>query len=296
MAAEGLREVQDLEKWVLSYPQLLAKSQDSPPPFLVGARVRNERIEIDILAIDLDGTLVVGELKRDSEDPLYQALKYSGRLAALDRHELVSLVEQYSGKALSEIEAALDLADDQTLADLWDGPSRPIRLVLLSEDLDSDVFNTALWLGGSGVDLTVLRFSILESDGQLLFEAEVLLPSVETASRYQARQELTRRSASARTRNMFAPLIQSGQLVQGESILDANGNTIGTVKESFIERAKDREATVNMYQLTGVSWWEGAYVERAGTRVSLKDIRKIAPALTASAAPATEEAIPVATE
>lgn len=273
MPGERFREVQDLERWVCCRPELLLPDDEGPPPIFVATRVRTGRFELDILALDADGTLVIGELKRDEGNPLDQAIGYAGRLSGMPTNELLALIERNSEREIRKIEVALDLPQDQTLADVLDGPNRSIRVVLIAAGYTREVLDSALWLRGSGIDLTAIRFDIFEANGEFLFFPEVLIPSQETARRYQAQQEKARWATSRRTRNSFASLIGREIIKVGEKAYDEQGQELGVVREEDIQKT-DGTTAVNASQLTGgIASLGYVFFERNGEFKSLKQLK-----------------------
>jgi Protein of unknown function DUF91. len=81
-------EREHLQEWVIEEPQLLGEQLKMISSEC--AKFRDLRDRLDLLAIDLQGKLVVVELKRDKADRTtdLQALKYAGYCATLTAEEI----------------------------------------------------------------------------------------------------------------------------------------------------------------------------------------------------------------
>ncbi len=278
LVAEGLYEVKDLSQWLASTPSLLCERLDLPPvqPFIVGCEVvASPDFRLDVLGIDPDGTLVVCEVKRDENDPLYQGIMYCGRLYSMPTDDLLALVEKYAKKGIAEIQGQLGLAEDDTLPELWEPQRRSIRLVIVAQDFPSNTFQAARWLAASGVSVSCIRFECFKERDSLYLHPQQVLPSVETAESYAVQRETQQRRAQVRTRNMFYSLIAESLSKVGEPVFAGDGKEIGVVRADHIERQSDGAHCVNFQELTGISGSWTATVKRDGQLVPIGLLRQM---------------------
>ena len=99
MVVAGRKEVDDLEKWIKSRPEILGDGI-----VLIGEQVQTKSGPLDFLGIDESGNLVIVELKRDRipRDALAQAMDYASDIALWDRETIGNICVEYTGKTLEE--------------------------------------------------------------------------------------------------------------------------------------------------------------------------------------------------
>ncbi|HUS88020.1 MAG TPA: hypothetical protein VMW91_01410 [Desulfosporosinus sp.] len=268
MCSEHLFEVSDLQSWIKEYPQMLNYPNDSKP-IIIGSSVSiGEGNQVDILAVDYDGTIIVCETKRDNNDPLYQALRYTGRLSSMLLEEFTEMVkrkyENGIDSLLEKLNPQREIGLENEYTPSLEQYERKIRIVLFAEDYNSDVFHTAEWLISQGIDIIVIKYSVDRIDADIFFRLDRILPSIDSAKAFQIQQQAKTEEKKARTSNMFRSLIQNSLLNEGEDVFDINGKIIGKVQSDSIIKVDTGVKCVNMFQLIGSSWRGGAQVEREG--------------------------------
>jgi len=99
LANEGRREYSDLEKWLETDPELI-----SPDLMIIGTQVPTRSGPLDLLGIDIDGNLVIIELKRDllPRNALAQAIDYASDISYWDIERIKDIYEKYSKKDLED--------------------------------------------------------------------------------------------------------------------------------------------------------------------------------------------------
>ena len=139
----GFRERRNIQEWIAANPGILGEELLVIGKEFSGFDRTNERL--DLLAVDVDGRLVVIELKRDDSgaDAHWQAIKYASYLhnaspevivRMLADHETVS-EEVAEGKLLRHLHA-----DDTTIL------NNDQRIILASHRFAPEVTSAALWL------------------------------------------------------------------------------------------------------------------------------------------------------
>ena len=127
---------------------------------LVGRQTPTANGYLDLLGVDLDGRLVVFELKREKlrREAVAQAVDYASWLDSLDDAELHRLIGDNSGRGgIPEIGNFEEWYDSN---DNWDSLEslRPVRIVLVGLGADEPARRMAEWLAGKGVEIDLLTF------------------------------------------------------------------------------------------------------------------------------------------
>lgn len=197
--ALGALEVQHLERWLVSAPEVLGEELVVITNQFAGFDKTRERS--DILALDREGKLVVIELKRDSSGSRQdlQALRYAAYSATLGVDDLVDLYVAHQakgGRALLPEEATAELEEHVTEGDLASisDDSRP-RIILVAKSFQVEVTATCLWLREAyRVDVSCVQLVPYRVDERVLIASSVLIPLPE-ASEYTVKRERKRQQA-----------------------------------------------------------------------------------------------------
>ena len=177
-----LQERQHLQEWVLAHPEILGDERLLTITSEFGNWQTHsgqvDRDRFDVLALDADGRLLVAELKRGPapDTVLNQTLNYAARVSRFSLDDAIRAHRHYLGPETTEQEAAARLRafapdiSDETLAT---GP----RIVVLAGGFPAAVTNTALYLLGFDVPLSLLRFELYRTaSGELIFTTSQVLP------------------------------------------------------------------------------------------------------------------------
>jgi RecB family endonuclease NucS len=124
----GIREVRDLQMWILEKPEVLGE------PLLIlddqFSKFEGARDRPDILCVDREGHIVVVELKRTdtADDADLQSLRYAAMLRSLtidDAAGILSRSRRMTEKGLSEENAKKEILEFMASEEsLWDKASR----------------------------------------------------------------------------------------------------------------------------------------------------------------------------
>lgn len=161
----GLKERSDLQQMIRNSPEAFFREMGEEL-LLIGAAIRPARDacedEIDLLAIDKDGAIVVIELKRDRDRlQLLQAIAYAGMIARWPQDRLAQERAVFAGKSLKEAEEEIEEFIDESVSEL----NQVQRVVLIAQDFDFEVLVAAEWLSEHhDVDVRCFRLA-LSSDG-----------------------------------------------------------------------------------------------------------------------------------
>jgi hypothetical protein len=159
LPSHEITERRDLEKWVMSNPQILGED------LLI---VTNEydkfdktKERLDLLALDRDGKLVVIELKREESGRSVelQAIKYAAYCSTLTMDQLVPLRKQFlgrSGETQTDEQIRSQLIDFINNEDFEELDDRP-RIMLVAQNFRPEVTASVLWLRKFGLDISCVR-------------------------------------------------------------------------------------------------------------------------------------------
>ena len=139
----GFQERRDIQEWIASNPGILDDGLLIIGKEFSGFDRTNERL--DLLAVDIDGKLVVIELKRDhtGSDAHWQAIKYASYLHRARHEDIVGVFAKHMGE--SEDEAAEKLKQHLGADDL-NGLNNGQRIILASHRFAPEVTSASLWL------------------------------------------------------------------------------------------------------------------------------------------------------
>lgn len=174
----GLQERRDIQEWIAANPGILGEDLLIIGKEFSGFDRTDERL--DLLAVDLDGKLVVIELKRDDTgaDAHWQAIKYASYLHRAGTEDIIRMFADY--EEVSEEEALKKLlqhlgADDLGIL------NKDQRIILASHRFAPEVTSAALWLNekAPGEDLiTCIQLTPYkdEKTDSLYIQANTIIP------------------------------------------------------------------------------------------------------------------------
>lgn len=199
----NVKERQGLQEWVLQNPKVLGEEL-----LIVTSefdRFDKSNRRLDVLALDRRGTLVVVELKLDTNTSLadLQAVRYAAFCSTMQIEELVGELARYEGLSDEDAEAKIiDFVESDALPSLGDEP----RIILAAGSInDQELTSCVLWLRRFGVDITCVELTPykLPDAEQIMLVPRVIIPlpeardyivSVEKKEAVQRRAEASGRS------------------------------------------------------------------------------------------------------
>ena len=139
----GFQERRDIQEWIAANPSILGEDLLIIGKEFSGFDRTNERL--DLLAVDVDGRLVVIELKRDhtGADAHWQAIKYASYVHRARREEIIRMFASHAN--ISESEAIDELLQHLGADDL-SGLNNDQRIILASHRFAPEVTSASLWL------------------------------------------------------------------------------------------------------------------------------------------------------
>ena len=235
LAAAGFKERQDLQEWVLEYPEILGEdvlvithefgSWNLP----TGKQAQNR---FDVLGLDSDGRLVLAELKRDTapKDVHLQAITYAALVSTFTPEDIISLLHQRLRKTkpnatLEDSEAEITSHCEALDEDLLRSP----RIVLVAGDFDPVTMTTIDWLVSQGLDISLQRVQAYrtESKETVITVSRIYpIPALDefkvTPGRAKAKAKTAQRAITTVSR-----LVDSGVIPDGTELYLEPDNSVG---------------------------------------------------------------------
>ena len=175
----GLRERRDIQEWVAANPGILGDDLLIIGKEFSGFDQTSERL--DLLAVDLDGRLVIIELKRDDtgSDVHWQAIKYASYFQRATADSIIRMTAEYRSE--SEEEAATALLRHLGADDL-NALNNDQRIIIASHRFAPEVTSAAVWLNrkapGDGLITCVKLTPYLDAQtGSLYVQATTIIPA-----------------------------------------------------------------------------------------------------------------------
>jgi hypothetical protein len=232
---EGLTERGDLQRLLRDSPEILEEGL-----FILDEEFGNweeSKRRIDLLGLDIDGKLVVIELKRTEEGGHMelQALRYAAMVANMTVEQAVEAHGNYLRRRNIDADARARITEklhgagsDEPLMD----STRP-RIVLVSADFSKELTTSVLWLNDFGVDIRCVRVKPYRLADSVLVDIEQILPLPEASDylvKVRQRVEETEAAVSrSRRERTLGTLMRVGLISPGTDIeLDRRKLTAGS--------------------------------------------------------------------
>ena len=172
----GFQERRDIQEWVANNPGILGDDLLIIGKEFSGFDRTNERL--DLLAVDLNGKLVIIELKRDDSgsDAHWQAIKYASYFRHAEDENIVSMLAAY--KKVSE-EDAKNMLLRHLGTDDFNSLNHDQRIILASHRFAPEVTSAALWLNekSPGENLiTCVQLTPYQDGDSLYIQTNTIIP------------------------------------------------------------------------------------------------------------------------
>lgn len=171
-----LASEQLLEDMIVKRPEVLSTDW-----MLIGRQVRTSyNTPLDLLAIALDGTLVLIELKRDKtpREVVAQAIDYASWIEDLQADEIQDIYESFSnGGNLSK-----DFQNKFGVSLNEDDVNKSHQIVVVAAKLDASSERIINYLGNKGIAINVLFFQVFQYQNQQILSRTWLKDPVEIQS------------------------------------------------------------------------------------------------------------------
>ncbi len=175
----GFQERRDIQEWIAANPGILGQELLIVSKEFSGFDKTNERL--DLLAVDVDGKLVVIELKRDDTgvDVHWQAIKYASYLHRASAGGIVSMLADYAD--VSESDARNKVVQHLGADDDLNALNNDQRIILASHRFAPEVTSAALWLNEKATGrnlITCVQLTPYQDpeSGSLYIQANTIIP------------------------------------------------------------------------------------------------------------------------
>lgn len=188
-----------LEDWVEECVKLV-----DPSLLIIGRQIEN----IDLLAIDDEGQLVIIELKRDQLPRLVlaQALDYASMVAAWTPEKVIAIANEYLSKSGKSIHDAFEERFEKSLEDTG-GINSDQRVVLVGCRTDSTLERMVNWLSEREIPINVVTLSFFAlPDGQNILVRTSLVSEEEVKARRAAKRGRRPPMSEDEVRNVISEL------------------------------------------------------------------------------------------
>ena len=174
----GFQERRDIQEWIAANPGILGERLLIIGKEFSGFDRTNERL--DLLAVDIDGKLVIIELKRDhtGSDAHWQAIKYASYLHRARDEDIIRMFASHAN--ISESEAIEELLQHLGADDL-SSLNNDQRIILASHRFAPEVTSASLWLNEKTPDenlitcIQLVPYQDTETD-TLYIQANTIIP------------------------------------------------------------------------------------------------------------------------
>jgi hypothetical protein len=266
LASAGLKERNDLQRWVTEHPDLIA-----PGLLLITTEfdrweVREHKVadRLDALFLDTAGAPVVVEFKRDraTDSVELQALKYAAYCSQLTLDELAEEFANTHGG--SKEDARQRLLDHAPVLD--DGGLRSVRILLVAGSFGPAVTSVVLWLREYGVEIGCVEVTAraVPLARQAVLTARQILPLPEAEDylvrrrRKEQEEDLARQQPSEGSWDSYEARFPHEQVTVARSVFEKLGRYVDEHELAWTPTLR--------------SWWLG-YKRAGGYYVAIINLR-----------------------
>ena len=241
LQAGGLRFEEHLESWLERDIAML-----STDLVVVGRQVNN----IDLVAVDDEGRVVVIELKRDQvpRDAIAQAVDYVSLVSSWPAAKVIQMAEEYFSKAdwleFGSLDDAFLARFGKNLEDISLNSSQ--RIILVGVRMETGVERMVEWLSENGVDINIALFTFHEVEEGRYVLARTFALSEEVAAARSAAKSGRRPPISreefqeAISRNELEQHIKALEVLRSHPIFRDRWGLDGLDLEVEIPRERER--------------------------------------------------------
>ena len=173
----GLREREDLQRLLKTQVEVVC-----PDVLVIAEGFRDwedSRRELDLLAVDKDGNLVVIELKRteDAGHAELQAIRYAAMVSTMTFAKAVEVFGDYLVRNGNSGDPAVMLLEFLG----WDEPdedrfAQDVRIVLVAADFSRELTTSVMWLNERAMDIRCVRIRPYRDGSRLLADVQQVIP------------------------------------------------------------------------------------------------------------------------
>lgn len=181
----GFTERNHLQEWLANEPNALGEELLIIQKEFDGFDDTRERL--DLLALDVDGNLVVIENKLDDtgRDVVWQAIKYVSYCSSLTKSQIVEIFQQYINRYESQAEnhdASSRICEFLGKPDIEEvvlNSGNGQRLMFVAASYRKEVTSSSLWLLSHGIQVQCIKVTPYSMDEELFLNVEQIIPTPE---------------------------------------------------------------------------------------------------------------------
>ena len=172
----NLKERQDLQEWIAKEPASLGEKLLIIQKEYADWDKTKERL--DLLALDEVGNLVVIENKLDDsgKDVTWQAIKYASYCSTLDTKQIIQIFQEYLGASKNAEDELCDFFNVKGTDDLKLNTGNSQRIILVAAHFTNEVTSSVMWLRTFNIDISCVKVSVSQFQGQVLLEFDTIIP------------------------------------------------------------------------------------------------------------------------
>ncbi len=175
LAENGKNEREDLEKWIKTNPKILGENI-----VIIGEQVQTKSGLLDYLGIDIDGNMIIIELKRNKlpRDVITQAIDYASDVANWELDKLGEVCLKYSELSLEDLIS--ENFENIKLEDLVINSNQ--RILLVGFGIDEPLNRMIEWLSSNydlAINAIILSYVKTSSNNELLSRTVIIPEEIE---------------------------------------------------------------------------------------------------------------------
>lgn len=207
-SAFGYKERDDIQEWIDKTPGCLGE-----PLLMLGKEFDGfdkSRDRLDLLAMDVQGNLVVIENKRDDsgKDVVGQAIKYAAFCSTLSEQDIVAIHSKaFEHTEDSNAAAHQDIENFLTEYQEYDselGYNHDQRIIIVSGGYKPEAISAAVWVLEKNIDITLIKLDIYAvgegTAATQLINIDKILPSPDLSNELVRMKRERARTANAKQR------------------------------------------------------------------------------------------------
>jgi hypothetical protein len=181
--------------------------------------------EVDLLALDAEGNLVVIEIKRtdDAGHAELQAIRYAAMLSSFDFDSVVQIHETFLEKQGKDSTSARQQLEYFLGGDKSPSISNRPRILLVAAGFSREVATTVIWLNEVGLDIRCMQIQLYVLDEIPYLDIEQVIPLRSTQdymfSMSRKSEAVAKKTSGSRREDTLKVLEDAYVLTQGTTLI-----------------------------------------------------------------------------
>jgi len=172
----GIKERYDLQEWIENNPDILGEEL-----FIIQKEFSgfsNTKEQLDLLAIDKSGNLVIIENKLDDtgREVSWQAMKYTAYCSTLTNKDICKIYNEYTKGKLNFEDEICDFLNIEDFDEVKLNSELSQRIILVAREFRMEVLSTVLWARKFGIEIQCIKVIPYTIEDSLLLDTEQIIP------------------------------------------------------------------------------------------------------------------------